>query len=226
MIEIDTDLRPMLGPVRDQGARPTCLAFAASDAHAALRDGWSPLSCEYAYFHAQRRCRRTHDQGATLSGMLETLKLDGQPEEAGWPYLNAVPSDLALWVPPLSIGPCFGRVGGMGAVDLAPIITSIAARNPVILLAYLSQAFFRPAADGIVEPGVGEIPDLSLRHAVVAVGHGRVDGQQAILVRNSWGAGWGLEGHAWLTKGFLEPRLFATAILRENVDVSTRSTAA
>ncbi len=42
MIEIQVDLRSLLGDARDQEARPTCLAFAASDVHAALRDGWTP----------------------------------------------------------------------------------------------------------------------------------------------------------------------------------------
>ena len=94
MIDIVTDLRPMLGPVRDQGARPTCLAFAASDAHAALRNGWTPLSCEFAYYHAQRRAKRPHQSGATLSAMLETLQIDGQPAKAGWAYLDKVPDDI------------------------------------------------------------------------------------------------------------------------------------
>ena len=43
----------MFGQARNQGARPTCMAFAASDIHAALRRGWSPLSCEYAFYQAR-----------------------------------------------------------------------------------------------------------------------------------------------------------------------------
>jgi hypothetical protein len=53
-----------------------------------------------------------------------------------------------------------------------------------------------------------------------------VDGTPAILIRNSWGPGWGLEGHAWLTERFLAPRLFATANLTEEVDVSSHTAAA
>jgi C1A family cysteine protease len=65
-----------------------------------------------------------------------------------------------------------------------------------------------------------------LRHAVVAVGHGTTSDQTAILIRNSWGAEWGEGGHAWLTEKFLSPRLFATAILMEEIDVSSRAAAA
>jgi hypothetical protein len=89
-ITISVDLRASFGAARDQGARPTCLAFAASDTHAALREGWTPLSCEYAFFQAQRRAGRMPNAGALLSSMLEALCKDGQPEESGWPYQSAM----------------------------------------------------------------------------------------------------------------------------------------
>ena len=226
MIDIKTNLRPLLGPVRDQGTRPTCLAFAASDTHAGLREGRTPLSCEYAFFHAQQRSGRRHDQGATLSAMLETLRLDGQPAESGWPYLDAVPADPAHWAPPSNVGPRFGRKGGPAALDLDPIVEALDRSKPVMLLSTLSRSFFVPASGGVVDPANDEKPDPSLRHAIVAVGHGKAAGQNAILIRNSWGAGWGVDGHAWLTENFLKPRLFATAILTEDIDVSSRAAAA
>lgn len=68
-IAIAVDLRGHFGPVRDQGDRPTCLAFAASDSHAGLRPGWAPLSCEFAFYHAQRRAGRSPAQGAVLPAM-------------------------------------------------------------------------------------------------------------------------------------------------------------
>jgi hypothetical protein len=55
VITAAVDLRSLFGTARNQGSRPTCLAFAASDTHAALRSGWVPLSCEYAFYQAQRR---------------------------------------------------------------------------------------------------------------------------------------------------------------------------
>ena len=226
MIDIVTDLRPLLGAVRDQGARPTCLAFAASDAHAALRDGWSPLSCEFAFFHAHRRSGTTPEQGASLSSMLDALRLDGQPAESGWPYLDIVPADLAHWVPPTDVGPRFGRNGAANSCIIPSILAALDSGTPVLLLTMLSKSFYAPSNAGIVDPGKDENPDPALRHAVVAVGHGTTSDQTAILIRNSWGAAWGEDGHAWLTEKFLSPRLFATAILKEDIDVSSRAVAA
>ena len=54
-ITIRKDLRSRFGPPRDQGQRPTCLAFAMSDAHGAARGPWEDLSCEYLFHHAKKR---------------------------------------------------------------------------------------------------------------------------------------------------------------------------
>ncbi len=55
-ITVRHDLRGRFGSARDQEGRETCLAFAMSDAHAAARgDPWSPLSCEYLFYHAKQR---------------------------------------------------------------------------------------------------------------------------------------------------------------------------
>ena len=226
MIDIVRDLRPLFGPARDQGARPTCLAFAASDTHAGLRDGWAPLSCEFAFYAAQKRAGRPPTSGALLSTMLDALRLDGQPDEKGWPYLAAVPADHRLWTPPATVGPLYGRNGQRDGTDLSSILAALDRDTPVLMLTMLSRSFFQPRGDGVVDPANDELPEPAQRHAVVAVGHGTVDGTPAILIRTSWGPGWGLEGHAWLTERFLAPRLFATANLTEEVDVSSHTAAA
>ncbi len=222
---VAVDLRDLFGTVRDQGRRPTCLAFAASDSHAGVRPGWEPLSCEFAFYNAQRRAGRSPTQGAVLGAMLETLRVDGQPVEAAWPYLDSKAVRATTWLPPATVGVCFGRDGAAGRGDLPGVRSALAGGRPMVILTMLSSSFFEPV-DGIVDEAPGEKPELSQRHALVAVGTGSVLGMPATLVRNSWGSGWGLGGHAWLTDRYLAPRLFATAALLEEVDVSTRAIAA
>jgi hypothetical protein len=225
-IAVSVDLRSMFGPVRNQGSRPTCMAFAASDAHAALRQGWVPLSCEYAFYHAQKRSNRPPTKGALLSAMLDTLVQDGQPQEDGWPYLSATPSDTASWSPPNPVGPLFGRAGNKLRHDFDRIVADLDLDRPVIVLTMLSRAFFNPSADAVVHPAPNEAPEPERRHAVIAVGHGTINRHRAILIRNSWGPRWGDGGYGWLTEAFLAPRTFAAAALMEEVDVSARSAAA
>lgn len=226
VVTVSVDLRTSFGLTRDQGSRPTCLAFAASDAHAALRAGWSPLSCEYAFYHAQRRACRPPDTGALFSSMLETLREDGQPEESGWPYLATTPADAGSWVPPGDVGHLFGRNGGLVSHSIDRVIEELDQGRPLIVLLMLSRAFYMRNPQGVVDVGPAELPEPDRRHAVVAVGHGLVDEQRAILVRNSWGANWGDAGYGWLTERFLSPRIYAAATLLEEVDVPARSAAA
>jgi hypothetical protein len=82
-IAIKTDHRQLFGPIRDQGPRPTCLAFAISDLHAALRGPWEPLSCEYLFYHAQRRANRKPHEGTLLTSALDAVRHEGQPHESG-----------------------------------------------------------------------------------------------------------------------------------------------
>lgn len=217
----------MFGPSRDQKARPTCLAFAASDTHAALRVGWVPLSCEYVFFHAQRRASRLPMEGAILPAMLTALRQDGQPAEADWQYLDTPPTNPALWYPPPGLSPVFRRAGDeepSHAIDR--IIAELDQGVPVVVLMYLSRSFYYVGPDGFIDQAPREAPDFNRRHAVVAVAHGMAAGQRIVLVRNSWGQGWGDNGYGWLTESFLVPRVFGIATLKEDLSVSTHSNAA
>lgn len=220
------DLRHLFGPIRDQGSRPTCLAFAASDAHAALRPGWVPLSCEYLYYHAQRRGGRTPQGGATLPDTLAALEHEGQPQEAGWPYTLQLPSTAVNWCPPSTVGELFRRVGHPLSDTLEEIVAELTIDRPVLVLMTLSDSFFAANLDGVVDAKPHEQPEKSIRHAVVAVGYGEALGQRVILIRNSWGEGWGDHGYAWLTERYLGPRVMKLAKLAGEINVPTSANAA
>jgi hypothetical protein len=225
-IIVTVDLRHRFGPARDQGQRPTCLAFATSDAHASLRQEWEPLSCEYLFFKAQGRAGKPPTAGASLVTMLDALRFDGQPAEVDWPYLLESPNELSDWLPPDPVGPLYRRNGKRDEGNLSVLRKYLDAGVPIILMSYLSASFYRPTEEAVVAPAADEVPDHNARHAVIAVGYGSWNGQIAILVRNSWGANWGEKGYAWLTEAFLASRLFCAAILMESVDVSADPVAA
>jgi C1A family cysteine protease len=222
-IMIKTDLRALFGPVRDQGQRSTCLAFATSDTHAALRGAWAPLSCEFLFYHAQRRANRKPSQGALLDAMLDALRHDGQPHESGWTYLVDDPADVSKWLPPAGVAPLFRRAAEEKQSAMDTIIAELTQGRPVIVLTCLSWSFDWVRPDGIVDEATSEKPDMNRRHAVIAVGHGDIGGQRAMLIRNSWGDGWGAGGYGWLTEKYAVPRVFQIAILKEDLSVSPGS---
>jgi hypothetical protein len=202
----------VLGPIRNQGVRPTCLAFATSDAHAAMRGPYQALSVEHLYYHAVKRTPGGDpDQGVGLQAILQALSADGQCLEVGWPYLAMVPKNLSTWIPPATAAPnhrCQGSVaaGALGAID--EIVALIDAGCPAVITLLLGTRFYAPVA-GVIKPSVAEV-DTDY-HAVLAVAHGHEKKQRFILVRNSWGATWGIAGHAWIAAEYLSARLHALA---------------
>lgn len=210
-IAIDKDLRPMFGPARDQDPRPTCMAFAGSDAHAGVRPGWKPLSVEWAYYHALQREGAQPHEGVRLRTMLATLRGDGQPVEAAWPYISSLFTDLAGWLPPASTGPVYRRDSVSVQATVADIVAQVDQDRPVLFTMSLSKAFYHAPADGVIS--ADEPLEPKRVHALVAVGHGRRGADRFVLVRNSWGQGWALAGHAWIDVAYLKPRLFVAATM-------------
>ena len=86
-VEIEVDLRPKLGAIRDQGARPTCLAHATTAAHEKCRGSTTWLSPEYLHFFATGGI----SSGVTFAKIADTLKGKGQPVDADCPYLSTDP---------------------------------------------------------------------------------------------------------------------------------------
>jgi hypothetical protein len=209
---ISCDLRRLFGAIRNQGGRPTCIAFAVSDSHAAVRGAFMELSVEHLFYHAVQRTPGGHPaKGVNFPRILEALHLDGQAAEGGWPYMPVLPSDLSLWVPPKGATPVFKRQCHPAAGAITAIIAQLDAGFPVVVTFMVTMAFCM-AEDGVVRLTT---PDVEVDwHAVIAVGHGQSSGRPFLLVRNSWGESWGMGGYAWVDIDYLVPRLSGFATMK------------
>lgn len=206
------DLRSGLRPVRDQGRRPTCLSFAASAVHEQARTDPDPLCVEWLFYHAAQRAGTGPREGTTIPDTRQVLHDLGQPLESVWPYGGQLPSSTA-WRPPVGAAPLF-RCGSDGCGgDLAHIKHALDRSRPVFLALFVSGAFtaatkWLRTGTEIILPDDSESIDRQRGHAVVAVGHGRLGSEDLILIRNSWGPGWGASGHAWVRSSYVARRLF------------------
>ncbi len=193
--------------VRDQGSRPTCLAFAASDAHSGSRGSGILYSVEHCFYEAHREAGTHPSNGAQLPSTLKVIGTIGQAPESEWPYLKHLPFDLSSWKPPSALRNLHCCDSKQLPATMGTVKQYLADGRPLLLTMRISDAFYTPASNGVIDQRGAEQPDPQRRHAIVAVGCGTWMTQDAVLVRNSWGAGWGLGGYAWLTAAFLQPRL-------------------
>jgi len=212
-IQVISDMRAQFGLVRGQGDRPTCTAFAISDAHRAARGDTEHLSAEHLYFHSINLCvSKDPTHGVPLSTALDALRQQGQCHESGWPYLKMLPVDMRLWYPPATANPNFTRRSLLNHPgDVNKLIIEVEGNQPMIVTLLLGERFYSPVS-GVVDVGPNDA-DTGY-HAVVAVGAARINGTRALLVRNSWGASWGDSGHCWITEPYLSNRLYQTARLQ------------
>ncbi len=219
-LQISTDMRGDLGTVRDQGRRPTCLSFAASDAHRHARGHPDWLCVEWLYFHAARRAGTGPRCGTTIPDTQAILRGTGQPVEAAWPYSAAWP-DPASWQPPGGVSSLFNCESSSCAPGLHGIRAGLLAGRPVVVGVFLSGTYRFPAnwtrigTEVLLAPDRHEPIDRNDGHAMVIVGHGRHAGEPVMLLRNSWGSRWGHKGHAWVREDCLAPRLVGAFVIEK-----------
>jgi C1A family cysteine protease len=206
-IDIVVDLRNRFDAARDQNPRPTCMAFAASDAHSFARGSLDPLSVEYAFFFAvQRTNERDPSKGVPFSVMSQAISVDGQPPETSWPYQNK-PVVPTSWKPPTNIGDVHRRNSRpLSSSGIDSICNELDSGKPVIVVMDVSLSFFRvtPQTDVLLAPATE--PRINT-HAVIAVGYGNNGSARCILIRNSWGKKWFHAGYGWIDHRYLAPRI-------------------
>lgn len=99
-----------------------------------------------------------------------------------------------------------------GAFGYDEITVALAGARPVVLGLRITDAFYHPDAKGLIKFAASDIERG--RHAVLAVGYGQTSGDAAfLLIRNSWGPEWGLDGYAWLPRSYVDNRVDETALI-------------
>jgi C1A family cysteine protease len=188
------------------------MAFAASDAHAAHRPmPFDTLSVEYAYYHASlKRATFNPHSGVAMSDILKAIEDDGQPVEAGWPYLHQLPADMTKYKPPAPVGPVYKRESQIRS-DIDAIRSVLKANRPALIAMNISVEFFSVKADQVLRAPASS-PSAN-RHALVVVGVGEEQSEEVFLVRNSWGRGWADDGHAWVADSYIVPRLISVGVM-------------
>lgn len=207
----DIDLRALTGAhVLDQGPRPTCVPFATTVAHEALRTTTGHASTHLAPEALWHHCTNlglTSAHGMVLDHVGLALGAPGQPELHQWPYNSTL--DHGTEPPPTSAGAPPWNQALLRALSLGHdgieqgIEDALAHSQPVVIVVEVTDEFLRPDVHGFVA-----VPNIRVvggsYHAVTRVGaatHPSLG--RFLLMKNSWGPTWGLGGYAWVPVRYL-----------------------
>jgi C1A family cysteine protease len=83
------------------------------------------------------------------------------------------------------------------AVNSEVALMTAIALTPVSVAVEADQSVFQFYTGGVMDSACG----TQLDHGVLAVGYGTLGGKDYYLVKNSWGADWGVKGYIMLARG-------------------------
>lgn len=224
------DLRHLLtAGARAQGPRPLCVPFSVSCAHeaaqAAAGQGIEALAVE-PLWQQSVLAGTAGNSGTTVEAIADAAQDVGHPIEAAWPYNSTLgagtePAPASAAGTPFFTAEVFDvPLAHDGIEDGVEAVLSVGL--PVVLVLEMTSEFENPDASGeiTVPPLASPVGDY---HAVTAVGAStNTQGiSRRLLIRNSWGPGWGAGGYGWLPYDYLvafagqaaaiDPRTLATA---------------
>jgi C1A family cysteine protease len=229
-LDPSADLRKWCSPVENQGRLGSCTANAGVGVVEYFERRAFGRSIDASRLFLYKTSRDllgwTGDTGAYLRTTMAALALFGTPPESYWPYSDVAPD---FDKEPNAFHYAFAQnyqaisyyrldpPGISPAALLNGIKTWIAAGLPSMFGFTVYSSYTQAGSTGKIPfPVSGE--RVVGGHAVVAVGYddgmhilntgpGATETVGAILIRNSWGTGWGAAGYGWLPYEYVLRRL-------------------
>lgn len=194
------DLSTELGPIRDQGHRGTCLAFAVTATHEQARRshrGFAAVLGEEILYWACKQVDGDRVPGTSPGSAASALISTGQSAAVLWPYdgdRNDAAADYTPTTAALEPGE-MRRASLKGTVPDVDLLRDVLRGGQAVVLGLeLWPQFYEAHGGKLGVPAPDDL--LSENHAVALVGFD--DGEQEFLLRNSWGETWGDGGHGRL----------------------------
>jgi C1A family cysteine protease len=227
----NVDLRAWCSPIENQQSLGSCTAQAAVGIVEYFQGRAFGKHIEgsrlFVYKTTRNLMQVTGDTGAWLRNTMGALALCGVPDEQYWPYTDATP-DFDVEPPTFVYAVadnyealryfCHDPLGAniSGNAVLASVKKYLAAGIPSMFGFWGFPSFNScDVTGGIPCPCPGE--QAQWGHAIVAVGYD--DGKKikntqcnktttgALLIRNSWGTGWGDKGYGWMPYKYVTDKL-------------------
>jgi C1A family cysteine protease len=206
------DLRNDFFGVYDQGTLGSCTANALAGAHewGQKKQGRAAFTPSRLFIYYNERVilgTVNHDSGARLRDGIKSMAKDGVCQEFMWKYdmryYKVRPSD-ECYVDALN----HQILSYYRLIGLYDIKVCLSEGYPVSFGFSVYKSFMESDVErtGIAPMPLGKFKDSLLGgHAVLAVGYD--DNKKSLIVRNSWGKEWGLNGYFYLPYGYVDEGL-------------------
>ncbi len=218
----DADGVDWLMPVRNQSRCGSCAAFGITsmlEIRVKQDLGEPDLDIDLSDSHCLTCSGGDCDNGITLAQGISTLMNRGLPTESCAPYTEAIGPVGGVELTSCEDG-CEGRERGrvyLSDVERISFLNDETLHEQVAIMkeALLGSPLlvrmtvwedFHSYLSGVYEPIDPDPETARAFHALLLVGYS--DERGAWLARNSWGAGWGIDGYLWLAYGASESHEF------------------
>jgi len=224
-IPVSFDLREWCSPIEDQGSLGSCTAQAgAGIIEYYERKAFGrhiEASRLFLYKVTRNLMKMNGDTGAYLRTTMGAMTLFGVPPENYWPYSD---DGKRFDLEPPAFCYAFAQnyqalkyfrhdpAGTKGEEILNRVKTYLSKGHPAMFGFTVYNSIEQAAGSGKI-PFPAPKERIEGGHAVVAVGYddkmkiknkyGKVETTGALIIRNSWGKGWGEGGYGWLPYEFV-----------------------
>jgi C1A family cysteine protease len=200
-------------PISNQGSIGSCAANAGADMWEILYGLEHPghfiqLSRLFLYWNARLYTQDTgKDDGTYIHNVMDSLTKMGVCLESTWPYdtskVFAQPNQIAYKQGDDNTFNNYYQIISYDNDRLGDIESAIRANHPVIFGTQVGQELMDYTGD---PNKVFNFPKVSKGgHAMLITGvRTNTQGKKEFYIRNSWGIGWGINGHAWFSSDYIE----------------------